>query len=115
MFHAFDALVPPEEDEGRMVTEVVTVHDGEKMWRIFERSTFDPERQRLDVTYVHVPEDGGEPLEGAIPQRFLRRPQIEAHLEAAGFEIEHLGDGYGGVSPYDEDGDMWSLIARKKG
>jgi len=108
----FEDLVPPEEDEGEMVTEVVTIDDGERLWRVFERSTYDAERQRLDVTYVHVPEDGAEPVEGTIPQRFLTKAQIESHLAQAGFQIEHLGEGYDGASAYDEDGDMWSLIAR---
>lgn len=107
---AFEDLEPIEEGP-QMVTEVVTLDDGDRMWRVFEKSIYDGERQRLDVTYVHVPEDGGEPVEGAIPQRFLTRAQVAAHVLVAGFGIERFCAGYEGEAPYDEEADMWTLIA----
>lgn len=99
-------------DEAEMLNEVVTVDDGETLWRVLERSTFDARGQRLEVTYLHLPDTGGPPVEGSIPQRFLLKPQIEAHVRRAGFEIERFGEAFE-PGPYDEEGDIWALVARK--
>jgi SAM-dependent methyltransferase len=103
---------PEEGPDEEMVHEVVTVHDGDTMWRVLERSTYDIEHQSLEVTYVHLPDTGAPPVEGSIPQRFLLKEQLEAHLLQAGFVIERFGEGFEDEA-YDPDGEVWSVIARR--
>lgn len=110
---AFEDLEPLDDDE-EMVTEVVTIDDGARLWRVFESSTYDARAQRLEVTYVHVPDDGGPERIGRIPQRFLTEGQLRAHLSAAGFEVSWLGAGFEPGTPYDPEGDVWAAVAWRR-
>ncbi len=105
---------PSEDHEAEMLNEVLTVDDGQHLWRVLERSNFEAQAQRLEVTYVHLADDGRPAVEGRIPQRFLLREQIQRHLDEAGFEIERFGEAFD-AGPYDEDGDIWALVARRVG
>jgi SAM-dependent methyltransferase len=61
---------------------------------VFEHSTWDPLHQRIDATYVHVPDDGEAPTEGVISQRYLLREQIVAALARAGFRATEIRSGF---------------------
>ncbi len=108
----FCDLEPEEYGDNEALHEVVTIHDGDTMWRVLERSTYDIEQQSLEVTYVHLPDSGESPVEGVIQQRFLLEAQIRAHLEQAGFEVERFGEGFEDEA-YDPDGEVWSVVARR--
>lgn len=62
-------------------------------YEVYERSTWDRTAQRLDVTYLYVPEEPGPTREGLIRQRYLLRDQMEALLAKAGLKaIGVFGD-----------------------
>lgn len=55
-------------------------------YEVYERSTWDRDAQRMDVTYLYIPDEPGPNEEGTIRQRYLLRDQIESLLTGAGLE-----------------------------
>lgn len=108
----FHATERPEDFGTDELVPLMTVSDGAREWDVAERSTWDRDAQTLEVTYVHTPLDGGAPVEGAIPQRYLLRDQLERLFGQAGLRVETLASGFEG-EPYDEDADVWSLVAAR--
>jgi SAM-dependent methyltransferase len=63
---------------------------------VYERSRWDRRRQRMTVTYRHVPVRGGRPREGVIEHRYLMSAQLRALLERAGFAVTEQSGGFRG-------------------
>jgi SAM-dependent methyltransferase len=61
---------------------------------VYERSRWDRRRQRLSVTYRHVPHGGGHVREGVIEHRYLVHAQLRALLERAGFVVVEQRGGF---------------------
>ena len=81
-------------------------------WEIVERSVWRPERQRMDVTYVHVKVGETEATECVLPQRYFLRAEVESVLNAVGFaRVEVHGDFEG--RPYDGDSELMVVTAHK--
>jgi len=59
---------------------------------VLERSRWDRDAQRMTVTYRYQPVTGGRARQGTIVHRYLRVPQLEALLRAAGFRADFSGD-----------------------
>jgi SAM-dependent methyltransferase len=62
-------------------------------YEVLERSTWDKPRQRLEVSYVYIDEEG-HAIEGTIAQRYLLEPQLRAALARAGLRIVHMAGGF---------------------
>jgi SAM-dependent methyltransferase len=63
---------------------------------VYERSRWDRRRQRMTVTYRHVPRDGGRAREGVIEHRYVRIAQLRSLFERAGFVLEEQSGGFRG-------------------
>ena len=90
-FH--DEAEPDDLDPDTLVF-VKTVQVEGRVFDVYERSTWDRAQQRIDATYVHVPVDGGPPVEGTIRQRYLTRAQLVGALEAAGWTPREVRAGF---------------------
>lgn len=93
--------------------------DGEP-YSVFERSVWDPDAQRIDVTYRHIkvsapagPIDGpiDDPIDGPIAHRYLLRHQLEGHLRDAGFSRVVLRGGFED-QPLSRSSEHWVATAR---
>ena len=89
----FHAESEPEDVGEQDWNELAVVEVAGQPYSVFERSTWKPETQRIDVTYRHVSlADPGPAIDGTIEQRYLLRHQLEGHLRDAGFSrIEVFG------------------------
>jgi SAM-dependent methyltransferase len=107
-----DGLDDDAEEDGTFESEdlvfVKRIEIGPRRWDVYERSTWEPGRQRIDATYVHVPDDDGPPVEGVIRQRYLLPAQIEAAITRAKLEIIEMHSSF--ESP---DDDIIALVARR--
>ena len=111
---AFHAEGDPEDFGTGEADPIVTVEvAGRGELDVYERVDWDRDAQRLDVTYLHVPRDGGRTEEGTIRHRYLLRPQLEALLTESGFEVERLEGGFGG-EPYSPEADVLVCVARPR-
>jgi hypothetical protein len=99
-FHAQAAPDDLEDDEHVFVKAVDL--DGRR-FDVFERSTWDRDHQRIDATYVHVPEGGGPAVQETIRQRYLLRDQLLQALARAGLRPMETRSGF-------DDGTQESLI-----
>lgn len=79
-------------------------------YRVFERSRWDREAQRLDVTYVYTPVAGAV-IEHEIRQRYLLAAEIEPLLAGAGLALVSLCGGFAGEA-YDDDAEALVVTAR---
>lgn len=82
-------------------------------YRVFESSRWDRAAQLLDVRYRYEPEGGGEPVEGAIPQRYFLVPEILRALEDAGLFALVLHGGFD-QRAYDEDSERLVVTAARR-
>lgn len=89
----FHANAEPTDVGDEDWTELALIEVGEHAYTVFEQSVWDPDTQRIDVTYRHVRVDGpAAPIDGVIEQRYLLRHQLEGHLRDAGFgRVEVFG------------------------
>ena len=100
---AFDAYVADafhERSEGQTwdddeEVELQPVRARGQAWELFERSRWDRARQRIDVLYRYVGEDGTV-IEAGIEHRYLLRGQVEALLEESGFVDVEIAGGFEG-------------------
>jgi SAM-dependent methyltransferase len=91
---AFDGAIATPGDERE---PIVTLSHAVRTWDVFERSRVRRARQRLDVTYVYRPRQGGEVRQIAIPQRYFLAAELDDLLERAGFAVQaRYGDFSGG-------------------
>ncbi|MCR9162159.1 MAG: class I SAM-dependent methyltransferase [Nannocystaceae bacterium] len=90
---AFHADAEPEDVGDEDWNELAVVEVDGHPYTVFERSVWDPDAQRIDVTYRHVRLDGpAAAVDGVIEQRYLLRHQLRAHLLEAGLrEVEVFG------------------------
>ena len=79
---------------------------------MFERSRWDPDTQRIDVTYRHVSlSDPTAPVDGTIEQRYLLQHQLEGHLADAGLPNVELFGGFD-RRPVSRGSEHWVAFAR---
>lgn len=81
-------------------------------WDVYESSRWDRDAQRIDARYVHVPTDGRETQEAAIPQRYLLRGQLESLLGEAGLELLVVHGDFD-QSVWDEDAPFLIVTAQR--
>lgn len=89
--HAAGALQPTEDERLRLE------HAG-RAWRVLESCQAARGRQRLDVTYRYVPEDGGKPRSQLLRQRYYRVAEVVALLADAGLRVQTLSGGFSGTA-----------------
>jgi SAM-dependent methyltransferase len=82
------------DDELAEVARVV--HRGAPL-TVYERSSWDRDRQRMRATYVYVGEDGAVVHEGSIDHRYLLSAQVGPLLDAAGLRLSSLEGSFGGT------------------
>src|SRR5690606_20074009 len=104
VFHAESLPDDYPDDTLELVAEIE--HDGEPL-RVFERSTWDRARQRVDATYVYRRPDGTVRAEIEIGHRYVLRDQIAPALAQAGLSLLGL---YGSFEGEPVDGESGSII-----
>lgn len=105
------ALADPDDADPDHLDHVATLDDESPALDVLERSTWDKDTQRLDVTYLYVDEDEAVVGEGTIRQRYLLLDQIRAHLERAGLEAVSIDGDFAGT-PYDGSHDHLIVVAK---
>lgn len=98
----FHETATPGDMAEDLLGEVKEVEVLEERYRVSERSSWDPERQRIDSIYVHTPVHGGDPIEGHLPQRYVLAEQLLEALLRHGLEPIALFGGFD-ASPYDPE------------
>ena len=94
----------PEDQPDDHLDFVVTAGIDDAMFDVFERSQWDRAAQRLEVTYVYEPHDGGPTREGTLVHHYRLRAQIERALAAAGLSVVTIRGGFDG-EPWAPDAD----------
>ncbi len=107
-FH-HDSVPGDQSDDQR--DEVARIELGARRYRVYERSSWDRNRQILVATYIYVDEQTGREQEHAITQRYLLLRQLEALLARAGFALERVSGDFAGA-PYDEESELMVVEAR---
>ncbi|HEY0465907.1 MAG TPA: class I SAM-dependent methyltransferase [Polyangiaceae bacterium] len=67
---------------------IVSLDHAGRTWDVFERARVRRAQQRLDVSYLYVPREGGSRYEIPIAQRYFLPAEISELLERAGFAVE---------------------------
>ncbi len=98
----FHAESEPEDVPEDAHTPLARVEVEGMPYEVLERSQWDKPRQRIDVSYLYVGEDGIG-VQGTIEQRYLLETQLRDALARAGLSIVRLADGF--VPPPDHGGD----------
>lgn len=107
----FHSHAEPDDVGDRDWTELGQVLVGEVPWAVFESSRWNPDEQRIDVTYRHVSPEG-RIVNGIIEQRYLLVRQLQAHLREAGFNAIEVWGGFEDQA-LDEDSEHWVAAARR--
>lgn len=108
---AFHADAEPEDVGDEDWNELAVIEVEGHPYSVFERSVWDPDAQRIDVTYRHVRLDGpSAPIDGTIEQRYLLRHQLQGHLRDVGFSRVELFGGFDQQAP-SRDADHWAALA----
>jgi hypothetical protein len=106
---AFHAEAPAEqEDDDEPVAELEL--RGEKLWA-FERSVWDREEQRLDVTYSLKNSASDLVAVESIVHHYLLGTEVVLLLDEAGFEVTSCRGGFSG-EPFDDDASTLVVGAR---
>jgi SAM-dependent methyltransferase len=100
---------PPDEDEDEDEA-IVSICHADQIFDVFERSDWDPARQRLDTAYRFAPRDGGTVYTQHIPQRYLLTGELEQLLADSGFHILRHSGGFLG-EPADAQADHHVIVA----
>lgn len=109
---SFHAESEPEDVGDEDWGELGVIDVNGEPYSVFERSRWDPDRQRIDVTYRHVSlTNPGAPVDGTIEQRYLLRHQLEGHLRDAGFTSVELFGGFD-ERPLSRASEHWVACAR---
>ena len=93
-FHASSRPEDYPDDELAEVARVV--HRGAPL-TVFERSTWDRDRQTMRATYVYIGEDEAIVHEGEIDHRYLLSAEIEPLLGSAGLRLVTMEGSFGGT------------------
>lgn len=96
-FHDESAPEDYPDDLLELVAEIE--HDGTPLL-VYERSTWDPDTQRVDATYQYETEDGTIVAEIEIGHRYLRSASLEGLLQRAGLRLLKLLGSFDG-EPFD--------------
>jgi len=107
-FH--DECTPQDQDDDLLDEVAVVVADG-KGYDVYEKSSWDRDKQRLLATYVYEAVDGSERHSFQIDQRYLLRHQLERLLEESGFVVEQVWGDFEGC-PYSDESDIIAVEAR---
>lgn len=110
-FH--DECTPQDQDD-ELLDEVAVIVANGKGYDVYEKSTWDRERQRLLATYVYDAVDGSEHHQFQIDQRYLLRQQLEGLLGECGFVVEQVWGDFDGC-PYSHESDIIAIEARLRG
>jgi SAM-dependent methyltransferase len=93
----FHAETDPAEHVDERLEPIVSVEYLGTLYDVFERTDWERQTQRLDVTYEYLPKHGGEALQGSIAHHYLLAGQLERLLEHAGLRLISIaGDFEGG-------------------
>jgi SAM-dependent methyltransferase len=85
---AADAFHAEADERDGPVPELVDeVTVGGRAFRVLESSTWDRDARFLDVKYTYEPLDGGTPVIGHIPQRYVLMDELGALVREAGLEV----------------------------
>lgn len=109
-FH--DECVPQDQDDDQL-DEVAVIVAGDKGYDVYEKSSWDRDKQRLLATYVYAATDGSAQHSFQIDQRYLLRAQLEGLLEESGFEVQEVWGDFEGC-PYSDASDILALQARAR-
>lgn len=90
---ASEVTSEPDQDEPEFLVEMSV---GERQYRVFERSSWWPSQQRLDVCYTLSSVAGEHSLSLEIAHHYLLRQQLETLLREAGFTHTIWGELPGG-------------------
>ena len=97
---------------------MVSVEHAGAAYDVFERSRWDRERQRLDVTYEYIPRGGGAALQGALAHRYLLGSQLEELLDRGGLRLVSMRGDFettlGEPRPIPADCDFFVAVAVSK-
>jgi O-methyltransferase involved in polyketide biosynthesis len=99
-----------EEDDDE---PVVAIDHGDRIYRVYEESSWQRAPQRLDTCYRFVPADGGEILEQTLCQRYLLANELEELVSDAGLVVVERAGGFAG-EPLDDEADELVLVAERK-
>jgi SAM-dependent methyltransferase len=99
----------PDDVDRDVFVPVRTVFARQQFWTVLERSTWDRDAQRIDVTYLYVPEQGDE-IECTLTQRYVRTDALREFLAAADLHLHTLHGGYAG-EPLTDDSEVWVATA----
>lgn len=88
----FHAEADPEDMDPGWIERVKAVEVEGETWEVLERSAWQPEQRRIDVTYIHVPVglDPEAAVEGVVRQRYWLAPELEARLSGVGLRVEAM-------------------------
>lgn len=107
---AFHGQCHPDDQADDQLDPVTAVtHDG-TIYDVLERSSWNRDEQRLDVTYLHLPRDGRTVVEGTIAQRYWLGQQVEGLLEGAELSLRRLAGDFVGSS-FSVDSDLLVVTA----
>lgn len=88
----------PADEEGEAEPLVALNHRG-LLYDVYEESHWHNDAQRLEVTYRHVPRNGGETVTYEIPQRYLRDAELDRLLDSVGLRTLESWGGFRGERP----------------
>jgi SAM-dependent methyltransferase len=88
----FHAESSPRDVDPEELSELVSFEHRGRRWDVFEKSSWDKRRQRLDVTYLYRSRAREVAIE--IPQRYWLSSQVAPLLERAGLELRSLHGGF---------------------
>lgn len=109
---AFHAEADPAEHDDERLDPVVTVEHEGRCYDVFERSRWDRDRQRLDVSYEYIPRHGGEAHLGRLFHHYLLKPDLAPLLARAGLTLLSLAGDWRG-RPAAPDDEMWVATAAR--
>jgi SAM-dependent methyltransferase len=110
-FH--DDAVAEHAPEWDALERVARVEVGGTRWDVHEQSRWDPALQRIDARYVHVPGDGGPPVEALLPQRYLLSRQVPDLLSRAGLGLVALQGGFDQAAFDPEESEQLIVVASR--
>lgn len=113
----FHATAEPDDVPDDAYTPVCRVEVDGTPYEVLERSTWDRTRQRIDVEYLYVDEDG-HTVRGTIAQRYLLEPQLHEALARAGLRVQSLERGFAprpADAPDELDDAPMLVVARRAG
>jgi hypothetical protein len=67
------------------------------VYDVYESCAWDKASQQLEVSYAHVPHDGGEVRNSSITHRYILTSQLPGLCEQAGLKLMHLYQDFAGT------------------